>query len=68
MGNSHHGTLSFARFSLLLISIYPFRKFDPSSSNSLKAQTFGEPDGGGSLQPGIPISVAQKSSLISLIA
>ena len=31
-------------FGLVYFNIYPLRKFDPSSSNGLKVQNFGEPD------------------------
>ena len=53
---------------LFIFNIYPFRKFDPSGSNDLKFKILLHPIEGDSLNLAALISVAQNSSLISLIA
>ena len=52
-GKSYCGTPNFCYVCLIFI-IYPFRKFNLSSSNSLKVEHFGEPDLGGFPKPGTP--------------
>ena len=56
-GNPHRGTPNFC-FVEFIFNIYPFRKFDPSSCNGVKVQSFGGPDWGGSLNLAPSILVA----------